>query len=39
MLQGSQFQSKLLFGKYDEEKFLKESEQQTRIERIKAVRT
>lgn len=30
--------SKILFGKYDEEVFKKESEQQARIERIKAVR-
>ena len=35
---GSQMTSKLIFGKYDEEKARKEQEQQTRLERIKAVR-
>ena len=31
-------QSKILFGKFDEEKWQKEAEQQARLERIKAVR-
>lgn len=34
----SQMTSKILFGKYDEDLFKKESEKEQRIERIKAVR-
>lgn len=34
----SMMQSKIIFGKYDEELYKKESEKEHRIERIKAVR-
>jgi hypothetical protein len=38
MTNSTQNQSKILFGKFDEEKYQKEAEQQARLERIKAVR-